>query len=178
MSKEKLSKELSAKFADYLKLRKAAKDTTNELNREKTVLKNFFKDGIKNRQFEVGTHVITGGYRFDYNQTQTDVIDVEDFFKLYEDGEITREQLLRCISVGKAAVDTHVGSDITLRLAQTKTGKDFDVRITELGIDDPREEVIVTPTAAIVRKKNPLKKPVAQAPAKPVIRRVRLSTKK
>lgn len=145
------------------------------MNREKTVLKNIFKDGIKNRQFEVGTYIISGGYRFDYNQTSSDVIEVEDFFKLYENKEITREQLLKCISVAKGAVDTHVGSDVTLKLAIPKIGKEFDVRISELPIDAPEENVMVVPDAKvpIVRKKAPLRKPVSVAPAKPTIRRIK-----
>lgn len=145
------------------------------MNREKTVIKNVFKDGIKNRQFPVGTYFVTGGFRFDYNQTTSDIIEVEDFFKLYEAKEITREQLLRCISVSKGAVDTHVGSDVTLKLAKPKIGKEFDVRISELDIDAPHENVIVTPLeqAPIVRKKTQLKKPVSVAPAKTKIRRIK-----
>lgn len=120
--------------------------------------------------------MITGGFRFDYNQTETEVIPPEDFLALYERGEITKEQFLKCISVGKANVDTHVGSDVTLKLSQTKIGKEFDVRVTELDIDAPREEVIVLPTPQvnIVRKKAPLKKPVQQTAAKPAVRRIKL----
>lgn len=181
MAKQPLPKELSAKFAEYLKLRKEAKESGNAQNRQKTVLKNIFKDGYKANQFRLGTHVILDGVRFDYNQTQSDYIDVEDFFKLYEEKKITREQLLKCISVGKGNVETHVGSDVALELTQSKTGKEFDVRVTDLPIDAPKESVIVIPEEAkrITRKKV---KPQQAAPAKATIRRLkpasRIKTKK
>ena len=178
MPKIKLDKELSAKFVGYLKLREAQKEAANALNREKTVVKNVFKDGIKNKQFLIGTYALAGGFRFDYNQTQSDVIDVEDFFKLYEAKEITREQLLKCISVQKAQVDNHVGSDVSLRLSTTKTGKEFDVRITELDIDAPKENVMVTPDVAAPTTRKIKPKVTAQAPAKTAIRRIKLSSKK
>jgi len=180
MAKQKLDKTLSVKFAEYVKLREEAKEVTNKLNREKTVLKNIFKDGIKNRQFVVGTYIQHNGFQFDYNQTATDIIEPEDFVSLWESGQITKEQFLKCISVQKGAVDTHVGSDVTLSLSKTKTGKDFDIRIKELDIDTPKESVIVIPdtkNAPLARRK-PVRKPVAVAAAKPTIRRIRIKPKK
>ena len=180
MAKQKLDKELSAKFAEFLKLREAAKTANNAVNREKTVLKNVFKDGIKNRAMVIGTYVLHGGYRFDYSQTESSVIEPEDFLKLLEAGEITRDQFLRCISVQKGNVDTHVGSDVGLRLSKSKTGKEFDVRVSELDIDAPRESVLVVPDAEkpIVRKKPLSRKTTSLTPAKTSIKRVKIKTKK
>lgn len=175
-----MNKELSVKFAEYLTLRDVAKDATNAVNRGKTVLKNVFKDGIKNQQFVIGTYALYGGYRFDYNQTESDIIETADFFALYESGQITRDQFLKCVSVQKGAVDTHIGSDVTLRLAKSRIGKEFDVRVTQLDIDSGNESVIAVPEVEqpIARKKQLSRRTVTTAPAKALIRRINIKTKK
>lgn len=140
------------------------------------MIKNVFKSGIKNQQFQVGTYVLADGFRFDYSQTETEVIEPSDFFALYEKKQITREQFLKCISVRKGDVDTHVGSDVSLQLARSKIGKDFDVRVKMLDIDAPAERVMVTPDSQkpIVRSRIRPKASVSATAAKPTIRRVKI----
>jgi len=180
MAKQKIGKELSEKFAEYLTLRDVAKDATNAVNRGKTVLKNVFKDGIKNSQFVIGTYVLHGGYRFDYSQTESEVIETNDFLTLYESGQITRDQFIKCVSVQKGSVDTYIGSDVTLRLVKNRIGKEFDVRITQLDIDSANESVIVVPEAEqpIIRKKLFARNTKTTAPAKTLVRRINVKTKK
>jgi len=161
-------------------LRDTAKDATNAVNRGKTILKNVFKDGIKNRQFVIGTYVLHGGYRFDYSQTESTVIEANDFLALYESGNITRDQLLKCVSVQKGSVDTYIGSDVALRLAKNKIGKEFDVRVTQLDIDSENESVVVVPETEqpIIRKRSLARNTKTTAPAKVLIRRIHIKTKK
>ena len=180
MPRLKLEKELSSAFVDFLTLKKAASEATNAVNRQKTVLKNIFKERIKTGKWELGTYVEAAGTRFDYSVTEKEVIEPEDFLAMYENGDITKEQFLRCISVQKGSVDTHVGSDVTLKLANKVHGDSYDVRTSDMDIEDVSKEAVVTPSAPMVpkRRKKVGGKPKAEAGAKPkLMRRIRLKGK-
>lgn len=180
MPKEKLSNELRSLAIAYVNEKARAKEHTNAVNRLKTQLKNFFKERIIKKEWQLGTYAVTSGLRLDYSANESTYIDPEDFLEMYQKKKITKEQFLKCISVQKGAVSTHLGSDIALQLERETEGDKLDIRIKELSIDENNQDYLFVPQLAKtpkVRRRVLGEKPKAAPTAAKRMKRVRLKGK-
>jgi hypothetical protein len=69
-------------------------------------------------------------YRFDVAYHES--ADIKKLFALYEEGTITKEQLLQSISVNKDAANKAIGAHLLSDITETTAGKTLDVRKREL----------------------------------------------
>ncbi|QXN72541.1 hypothetical protein RCKICKAPOO_75 [Rhodobacter phage RcKickapoo] len=114
------------------------------------------------------------------------MIDPEYILKLYEKKQITREQLLRVMSVGKADAASELGGDIVLAATVTKLGKKADIRMSDLPVERLNDEYILEADRANIpsRKRIVFKAKAAQdtlddTPAQKVrTRKLKLPTRK
>jgi hypothetical protein len=155
MPKLKLSDDLKKLLDTFITEKRLASEHTNAKNRATTALRNHFKENVQTKQWPLGTQVAYGGSLIEYKPTDRTEILPEDFYKMLEDGEITKEQFLKCISVRKSDVATHVGSDVLLTLETPTEGDKYDIRVSDMPADDAKHEYVLVPvaTGAIKRKK-------------------------
>jgi hypothetical protein len=169
MQKLPLSDDLKGLLKILVTESQLAKDHNNAKNRAITAIRNQFKQQIQTKAWSLDTKVAYSGVLVEYKAADRTEIPPEDFYKMLKDGEITEEQFLKCISVRKSDVSTHVGSDILLTLEQPVEG-DRDIRLTELPPDEAKNEYVLVPasTGAVKRKsRGPLKKVTSVTQIKP-----------
>lgn len=127
------------------------REATNAANRKKTE----FRNGVKNywtaEQLPIGSFIRAGGFEFRYEATETTSLDEEAIFKLYEDGEITREQLLRMIKIDAKEAKNILGADQVADLEVKSVGDKLDIRMESLPVEQAEEEFVAV--RRLVRKK-------------------------
>lgn len=173
MPKQSLSKEQKKLLDALLKVHADKKDATNAFNRSNTVIRNMFKERVQAKDWHLGTFIHYKGHRIAYDSSESTVIEPDSLYQLLKDGEITKEQFLKCISVRKGDVSTHIGSDISLTLEKPVKGDNYTVKIKELPLEEQKDEfvAVTVPDKIIRRKKKPLGKATTSAPVKERIRR-------
>lgn len=73
--------------------------------------------------------------------------------ELYENDEITREQFLRMISVGKAEAKNVLGGDLVTQFTKTEIGKNADIRISSTPVEQVKDEFIEVNEKRRIRRK-------------------------
>jgi len=175
MPKLKLSDDLKKLLDTFITEKRLASEHTNAKNRATTAVRNHFKENVQTKQWPLGTQVAYGGSLIEYKPTDSAQILPEDFYKMLKDGDITEEQFLKCISVRKSDVSTHIGSDVLLTLETPVEGDKYDIRVSELPADASKLEYVLVPvaTGAIKRKKIG-KKTTASDTAKSKVRSIKV----
>jgi hypothetical protein len=155
MPKLKLSEDLIELLDTFINEKRLSSEHTNAKNRATTALRNHFKQNIQTKQWPLSTQVAFGGSLFEYKPTDKTEVMPADFYQMLKDGDITEEQFLKCISVRKSDVSTHIGSDVLLTLETPVEGDKYDIRVSDLPKDDEKHEYVLVPvaTGAIKRKK-------------------------
>jgi hypothetical protein len=82
------------------------------------------------------------GMEFTYEAVKTETVDTDAILKLYDDGEISREQLLKIIKADKSATGTVLGGDVAADLLVTSIGNKVDVRYNDLPVEQADDEYI------------------------------------
>lgn len=184
--KHKLPPALKAAAKAFRDAYEKQREATNAATRCKTALRNAVKDEWVRRQLPTGSSVVVGGSEFTFAVTESEVIDPEFILKLYERKQITREQLLRVMSIGKADAASELGGDIVLAATVTKLGKKADIRMSDLPVERLNDEYILEADRANIpsRKRIVFKAKAAQdtlddTPAQKVrTRKLKLPTRK
>ena len=155
MPKSKLSDDLKKLLDTFIEETNLSREHTNAKNRANTAVRNFFKARIQTKDWPLETKIAYRGQLFEYSAADRTEIEPADFYAMLKDGDITEDQFLKCISVRKSDVKTHVGSDILLTLEKPVEGDNYAVRASDLPIDDKDDEYVLVPmaTAPIKRKK-------------------------
>jgi hypothetical protein len=142
MPKKQLPKQLKAEAAEYLKLDAASKEASNATNRQKTALRNAVKGFWATEGLPHGSYIVTNGLQIKYEAAESSKLSTEKVLELYEDGEITREQLIQLLNVDRTQANTILGGDIVASISYTEVGKKADIRIEKLPIERLKEEHI------------------------------------
>lgn len=90
----------------------------------------------------IGSFIRSGGLDIKYEATENVKLDTEKVFALYENGEISRDQLLRMISISKSEAKKIIGGDQVAEFEITVTGDSADIRIENTPLEYIDEEYI------------------------------------
>lgn len=123
---------LAAEALSYLDLRGAARAATNEENRGRTRLKKLMKDHIADNNYPADYGIGIGECLITYGLAQSETIPAEKVVELYNNGQITAEQLAEVIKVQKEDAKRVLGADVVENLCEVTAGKEMDVRITKV----------------------------------------------
>jgi len=143
MPKEKLPKQIKEAASEYSKLDRKANDATNAANRQKTVLRNEVKNYWTENQLPVGSYIHAGGMKIRYETNETSHINPEKIMELYENEDIDRDQFLRMIKIGVTEAKNIIGGDQVADFTETVPGKNVDIRLSELPVENIEDEFIM-----------------------------------
>ena len=88
---------------------------------------------------------------FRYEANETTSLDEDAILKMYDDGDITREQFLRMLSITRSEAKNVLGADVVADLETTSVGSKLDVRISTLPVEQHEDEFVGI--ERVVRKK-------------------------
>lgn len=109
------------------------------------------KEHWTKEQLPIGSYIHAGGQQFQYAATETSSIDPEEVMKLYEEGDISREQFLNMVSINAPAAKNVLGGDQVADFTKTVVGNKVDVRMSALPVEQHDDEFVMS--AHKVRKK-------------------------
>lgn len=144
MPKMKLPKELTEATNLYAKLSRKAKDASNEANRQKTVLRNTVKNHWQKEQLPVGSYIHAGGLRIRFETNETSAINPERVLELYENEEISRDQLLNMMKIGVTEAKNILGGDQVADFTEKVPGTKMDIRLEELPVENVEDEFVMS----------------------------------
>jgi hypothetical protein len=155
MPKLKLSDDLKKLLDELIDETEKSRVHTNAKNRANTAVRNFFKERVQTKEWGLETKIVHRGLSVEYSAADRTEIDPSDFYAMFKEGEITEEQFLKCISVRKSDVKTHVGSDVLITLEKPVEGDNYAIRLTDMPTDEGNVSYVLVPmaTAPIKRKK-------------------------
>lgn len=132
------------------------KDATNEFNRKNTVAANLFKKLLSENDFPAGTAVEIDGTKFTWAVSEGREIDPREWYKLWQDGEITEDQYFECLAVGKTDAKLVIGEDQVETISIDTKGSKADIRVDATEAGTRKGNQVVTPT--------PIQKPTGVRP--------------
>lgn len=124
-------------------MQSAAKDASNTANRQKTVLRNAIKDHWQKHKLPIGSFLRSDGLEIKFEANETSAIDPERVLEQFEEGEITRDQLLRMLSINKTEAKNVLGGDQVADFTITTVGNKADVRIESLPVENIDDEFVM-----------------------------------
>ena len=139
----KPTKKLVEAARAYIEQQRAAQEAGNAANRAKTALRNVMKAeyaslGIPgNSPLKVDSKAIT------LQAAETEFIDPEKVFIKYVDEEIDSQTFIGMITIGKTEAKRVFGGDQILEMTETKVGKDANVRVVDLPVDEQENTPII-----------------------------------
>jgi hypothetical protein len=74
---------------------------------------------------------------------------------MFEEGKISRENFLACITASKSDVQTLLGGDIALAATKITTGDKADIRVSDLPVENEADEFIFE-QSKMIQTKEPL----------------------
>lgn len=83
-----------------------------------------------------------GGVEYRYEATETSSIDVDAVLAMYDNEEITRDQMVRLIKVDKTQASQILGGDQVADLEVTVVGKVADIRTKDLPVEQQEDEAV------------------------------------
>lgn len=139
----------------FVKAKEKAKDAGNAANREKTVLRNAVKEYWLKNSMPIGSFIRTGGMEFRYEATERETVNANYILTMFEEGKISRENFLACITASKSDVQTLLGGDIALAATKITTGDKADIRVSDLPVENEADEFIFE-QSKMIQTKEPL----------------------
>lgn len=100
------------------------------------MLRNAVKAHWVSSGLPIGSFARSDGYEIRYEAASSEIIDADEIMKQYENGDITREQFLRMISIQKTEAKNVLGGDQVAELTVTEVGKKLDIRLTSLPVEN------------------------------------------
>lgn len=77
-----------------------------------------------------------------YEANEVTELDNDAILKMYDDGKITREQMLRLFNVDRAEAKKILGADVVADLETTTVGDKLDIRLKTLPVEEHDQEFI------------------------------------
>lgn len=156
MRKVAIPTSLTKLLTDWLAKKKVKQLAESEFNKANTALKNAVKADLAANDATPGSFYSFLGQRIAYEVSVGNAIAPEDLMVEYEQGRITRDQFLRCISVVLGETANAVGGDVVAALTQSLPGKTPDMRQKELSVEEAKEfgkGVLVIPDLPKVKRR-------------------------
>lgn len=182
MERHEIPPKLSKAVKEFALAQEKGREETNKANRLKTELRNTIKSVWAEMELPIGSYIRTDGMEFRYEANETVAIDNEPILKMFEDGEITREQFLRIFKVDAKEAKNVLGGDQVADLEVKTVGDKLDVRIEALPVENQQDEFIVVASVVKTKKKRKVfgggARPQTAAPVKGTIRRIKIKAKK
>lgn len=181
MQKEKLPKKLKSEVREYVAVQRASKDAGNAANRQKTKLRNAIKAHWAENDLPIGSFVRCDGIDIKYEANESAKLPTEEILKMYEDEEITRDQLVRLLNVDRTQAKNILGGDVVADIEVKEVGKTVDIRVSETPIDEIDEEFVGVARKVRMRSKPKARKriggsgKVAATPKRKVRRKIKVS---
>lgn len=119
-------------LAEVTRLTDISREATNAVNRAKTQSSKALNGLVLNETIQKGDKLIVGDVAYSYDYAISESLPFEKIFKLYEDGQITKETFFKVCSVSKTTAVTLIGAHIVDDLTDTKIGNKADIRTEKL----------------------------------------------
>ena len=130
------------------------------------MLRNAVKDYWTSEQLPIGSYIHAGGNEIKYEANETSAIDPERVMELYENGDISREQFLRCVKIGVTEAKNVLGGDQVADFTVTEVGNKVDIRLSALPVEHEDDEFVM----ANHKIKRKIKRRVFGGGSKPKVR--------
>lgn len=160
---EKITQEeLVKRLRTYAEAEREKREATNASNRAKTQARHGFTGFFETTKAPTNTAIVIDGVKYWWGVVEGEEIDPAKWFAMYEDGHITKEQFLDCISVLKSEAKKAIGEDQVLTITNRTRGDKADVRT-----DDYPDKPVGVHLLVPEQKRGILKRPTLQASANP-----------
>lgn len=106
------------------------------------MLRNAVKDFWATEKLPHGSYIVTNGLQIKYEAASSEKLSTEKIIELYEDEEITRDQLINLLNVDRSQANIILGGDIVADITTVEVGKKADIRLDKLPIERLNEEHI------------------------------------
>lgn len=157
MRKVAISAGINKLLTDWLAKKKVKQLADSEFNKANTALRNGVKADLAANDATPGSFYSFLGQRIAYEVSVGNAIAPEDLLVEYENGNITRDQFLRCITVGLGQTADAIGGDMVAALSQELPGKTPDMRQKELTVDEVKlfgkQNLIIPDKPKVKRRK-------------------------
>jgi hypothetical protein len=138
------------------KLDAVKKDATNAFNRHNNKTCKTFAAFYSEQNLPARTIVNIDGTEFMWATSESREIDPRQWYKLWQDGEITDDQYFECLSIGKKKASLIIGEDQVETISIDKQGSDADIRRDASNAGTVKGISVITP--------EPIRKPVGIKP--------------
>lgn len=129
------------------------------------MLRNEVKTHWTEEQLPIGSYIHAGGMEIRYEANETSAINPERVLELYENEEITREQLLKMMKIGVTEAKNVLGGDQVADFTEKVPGTNVDIRLSELPVENIEDEFVMN--VHKVKKRIKPRKLFGQGAAKP-----------
>ncbi len=110
----------------------AARVTANELNRQKTLLKGYFREYAAENNYSLEEYSVTfGDKNVSMRAAESQKVSPVEILGMYTEGLLSDGQLLRIISIHKEEAKKVLGGDIVESISETVKGSELDIRVKQ-----------------------------------------------
>ena len=124
-----ITNELKKAIANYQQAKQAEKDIKAEVNEAKVIVVREMLSTFEKEGYAQDSTLYVDGASFTYKATERAVVDPSLFLALYEEGKISRETFIDCITVGKEKAEFALGKATVEPFISIKQGEKADLRV-------------------------------------------------
>ena len=124
-----ITNELKKAIANYQQAKQAEKDIKAEVNEAKDLVVREMLSTFEKEGYAQDATLYVDGASFAYKATERSVVDPSQFLTLYEEGKISREVFIDCITIGKEKAEAALGKATVEPYISVKAGEKADLRV-------------------------------------------------